>query len=92
MVVYGRLGAVMPGNSVVDVASAPGFLAEDEITARYAAHSERDRSGRGSPTELQYDARTEELREALLDFMDSHVYPAEATFHQQLERLENPWA
>ncbi|RAG82400.1 phosphotransferase family protein [Streptacidiphilus pinicola] len=44
MVVYGRLGAVMPKNSVVDVACAPGFLTEDELVARYAAHSERDLS------------------------------------------------
>ncbi|RAG82401.1 acyl-CoA dehydrogenase [Streptacidiphilus pinicola] len=42
--------------------------------------------------QFQYDARTEELREALLDFMGTHVHPAEAAFHQQLERLENPWA
>jgi acyl-CoA dehydrogenase len=42
--------------------------------------------------DFQFDARTEELRETLLDFMDSHVYPAEAAFHEQLAQLENSWA
>jgi acyl-CoA dehydrogenase len=31
-----------------------------------------------------FDARTEELREQLLAFMDSHVYPAEAVFAEQV--------
>ena len=31
-----------------------------------------------------YDARTEELREQLLAFMDSHVYPAEPVFADQV--------
>ena len=30
--------------------------------------------------DFAFDARTEELREQLLDFMDEHVYPAEAVF------------
>ncbi|KAA5830174.1 acyl-CoA dehydrogenase family protein [Saccharopolyspora hirsuta] len=38
-----------------------------------------------------YDARTEELREQLLDFMDSHIYPAEPVFLQQLAEAEDPW-
>jgi acyl-CoA dehydrogenase len=38
------------------------------------------------------DARTEELREELLAFMDSHVYPAEPVFAEQLSQLENRWA
>jgi acyl-CoA dehydrogenase len=38
------------------------------------------------------DARTEELREDLLAFMDSHVYPAEPVFAEQLSLLENRWA
>lgn len=38
------------------------------------------------------DARTVELRENLLDFMDEHVYPAEAVFAEQLAQLENRWA
>ncbi|HLN77808.1 MAG TPA: acyl-CoA dehydrogenase family protein [Nocardioidaceae bacterium] len=41
--------------------------------------------------EFAYDARTEELREQLLAFMDEHVYPNEALFHEQLDALENKW-
>ncbi|QSR24837.1 acyl-CoA dehydrogenase [Nocardioides aromaticivorans] len=47
MVVYGRLGEAVSGADVVDAASAPGFLREDEIVARYAAGSDRDLSGFG---------------------------------------------
>ncbi|MBO9520621.1 MAG: phosphotransferase family protein [Nocardioidaceae bacterium] len=43
LVVYGRLGETAAG-AVVDVASAPGFLSEDEIVERYAASSPRDLS------------------------------------------------
>ncbi|HEY3259266.1 MAG TPA: acyl-CoA dehydrogenase family protein [Pseudonocardiaceae bacterium] len=39
-----------------------------------------------------YDARTEQLRETLLDFMDEKVYPAEPVFAEQLEALDNRWA
>ncbi|WP_370937411.1 acyl-CoA dehydrogenase family protein [Amycolatopsis sp. cg13] len=42
--------------------------------------------------EFQYDARTEELRAELLDFMDSHVYPAEEVFPEQLAALPDRWA
>src|SRR6266516_455831 len=35
-----------------------------------------------------YDARTEELRGTLLAFMDSHVYPAERTFADQVAAAE----
>ena len=42
--------------------------------------------------EFAHDARTEELREVLLDFMDGHVYPAEAVFHEQLAALPDRWA
>jgi len=35
-----------------------------------------------------YDARTEELRGQLLAFMDSHVYPAEQTFAEQVAAAE----
>ncbi len=38
------------------------------------------------------DAKTEELRQALGEFMDSHVYPAEAIFHEQLAQLTDRWA
>lgn len=38
------------------------------------------------------DARTEELRAALNDFMDQHVLPAEPVFGTQLAELEDKWA
>ncbi|HEX4754735.1 MAG TPA: acyl-CoA dehydrogenase family protein [Candidatus Dormibacteraeota bacterium] len=41
--------------------------------------------------DFDFDARTEELRGRLLDFMDAHVYPAEAVFEEQVGALENPW-
>src|ERR1022692_3943157 len=34
--------------------------------------------------DFRYDARTDELREQLLAFMDSHVYPAERVFADQV--------
>jgi acyl-CoA dehydrogenase len=42
--------------------------------------------------DFAYDARTEELRERLLDFMDRHVYPAEPVFAEQVEAATDPWA
>jgi acyl-CoA dehydrogenase len=42
--------------------------------------------------EFAYDARTEELRQTLLEFMDSHVYPAEKVYEEQLAQLEDKWA
>ncbi len=42
--------------------------------------------------DFSYDARTEELREQLTDFMGSHVYPAEAVLAEQLAAAESPWA
>ena len=36
-----------------------------------------------------YDARTEELRGRLLAFMDSHVYPAESAFANQVAEAES---
>jgi acyl-CoA dehydrogenase len=44
--------------------------------------------------EFAYDARTEELRERLLAFMDERIYPAEPLYHEQLDQAEaegNPW-
>jgi acyl-CoA dehydrogenase len=38
------------------------------------------------------DARTEELRAVLLEFMEAQVYPAEAVFHEQIAALDNRWA
>ena len=34
--------------------------------------------------DFAFSAKAEELRTELLDFMDSHVYPAEAVYHQQI--------
>jgi acyl-CoA dehydrogenase len=41
--------------------------------------------------DFAYDARTEELRGRLNEFMDSHVYPAEAVFEQQLGERASEW-
>ncbi|MEV7615599.1 acyl-CoA dehydrogenase family protein [Streptomyces sp. NPDC089799] len=38
-----------------------------------------------------FDARTEELRERLLAFMEEHVYPAEAVAAAQRAELASPW-
>ncbi|MGB3696554.1 MAG: phosphotransferase family protein [Gordonia sp. (in: high G+C Gram-positive bacteria)] len=45
MCVYHRLGAA--GGGVTDVSTAPGFLSEDEVIARYAAQTGRDLSDFG---------------------------------------------
>ncbi|GAB3681044.1 acyl-CoA dehydrogenase family protein [Saccharopolyspora tripterygii] len=42
--------------------------------------------------DFQHDARTESLRQNLVDFMDSHIHPAEQTFHKQLASLADRWA
>ncbi|WP_017545039.1 acyl-CoA dehydrogenase family protein [Nocardiopsis prasina] len=42
--------------------------------------------------DFAFDARTEELRERLLAFMDEHVHPAEPVFAAQLAEREDPWA
>jgi acyl-CoA dehydrogenase len=41
--------------------------------------------------EFAYDARTEELREQLLAFLDQHVHPNEQRFHEELAELDDPW-
>ncbi|MFC7219343.1 acyl-CoA dehydrogenase family protein [Streptomyces polyrhachis] len=41
--------------------------------------------------DFAYDARTEELRTALLAFMEEYVYPAEALAHEQLAAQDDPW-
>ncbi|GAB2743437.1 acyl-CoA dehydrogenase family protein [Nocardioides pakistanensis] len=41
--------------------------------------------------DFAFDARTEELREQLLSFMDHHVHPNEKRFHEQLDQLEDRW-
>jgi acyl-CoA dehydrogenase len=42
--------------------------------------------------DFAFDARTEELRERLLDFMERHVYPAEPVAAEQLAAAADPWA
>ncbi|WP_158890804.1 acyl-CoA dehydrogenase family protein [Amycolatopsis anabasis] len=42
--------------------------------------------------DFSFDAKSEELRAVLLEFMDSHVHPAEPVFAEQLAALENRWA
>ncbi|RJQ77447.1 acyl-CoA dehydrogenase family protein [Amycolatopsis panacis] len=41
--------------------------------------------------DFAFDARTEQLREQLLEFMDAHIYPAESVFRQQLAERSDPW-
>jgi acyl-CoA dehydrogenase len=41
---------------------------------------------------FSHDAKTEHLRAQLLDFMDTHVHPAEPVFAEQLAALDDPWA
>lgn len=41
--------------------------------------------------DFAFDARTQELREKLLAFMDEHVYPAEQVAHEQRAALDSPW-
>jgi acyl-CoA dehydrogenase len=42
--------------------------------------------------DFAFDARTAELRERLLDFMDAHVYPAEPVFAEQVAAATDRWA
>ncbi len=42
--------------------------------------------------DFAFDARTEELRANLLDFLTGSVEPAEAVFHQQLAAADDRWA
>lgn len=42
--------------------------------------------------DFAFDARTEELRANLLDFLTGHVEPAEAVFHRQLAAADDRWA
>jgi acyl-CoA dehydrogenase len=42
--------------------------------------------------DFAYDARTEELRATLLDFLQTRVEPAEQVFEDQLEASGNRWA
>ncbi|MCU1369147.1 MAG: acyl-CoA dehydrogenase domain protein [Ilumatobacteraceae bacterium] len=40
--------------------------------------------------DFSYSPKAEALRTELLDFMDSHVYPAESVYHQQIAESGNP--
>ncbi len=40
--------------------------------------------------DFAYSTRVEELRGRLIDFMDSHIYPAESTYHHQMEAAGDP--
>ncbi|GAA4525356.1 acyl-CoA dehydrogenase family protein [Amycolatopsis samaneae] len=42
--------------------------------------------------DFAFDAKTEELRGRLLDFMDSHVHPAEPVLEEQLAAASDPWS
>ncbi|MFC5959490.1 acyl-CoA dehydrogenase family protein [Streptomyces pratens] len=42
--------------------------------------------------DFTFDARTEELRAALLTFMDEHVHPAERVAEEQRAASASPWA
>ncbi|GAB7003021.1 acyl-CoA dehydrogenase family protein [Nocardioides sp. AN3] len=42
--------------------------------------------------DFSFDARTEELRDTLLDFLHTHVEPAEPVFGEQLATSGDPWA
>lgn len=41
--------------------------------------------------DFAFDARTDELRDRLLAFMDEHVYPAEKVAEEQRAQLASPW-
>ena len=41
--------------------------------------------------DFAYDEKTEQLRAQLSEFMDEHVYPAEAVLHEQVEAAGSPW-
>ncbi|MGP3948913.1 acyl-CoA dehydrogenase family protein [Streptomyces sp. 7N604] len=41
--------------------------------------------------DFAFDARTEELRQKLLAFMDEYVYPAEKVAEEQRAQLSSPW-
>ncbi len=42
--------------------------------------------------DFQFDATTERLRAELTEFMEQHVYPAEAVFREQAADPEVPWS
>src|SRR5512144_2401295 len=40
--------------------------------------------------DFAYSPKAQELREKLLAFMDEHVYPAEAVYHEQMREAGDP--
>lgn len=42
--------------------------------------------------DFAFDPRTDELRAALLEFMDEYVYPAEISLEDSRRELDDPWA
>jgi acyl-CoA dehydrogenase len=42
--------------------------------------------------DFSHQPKVEQLRAELLDFMDSHVYPAEPVYREQIERAGGPYA
>jgi acyl-CoA dehydrogenase len=42
--------------------------------------------------DFAFDRTTQQLRENLLDFMETHIHPAEGVFHDQLAALDDRWA
>ncbi|RRO17607.1 acyl-CoA dehydrogenase [Saccharopolyspora rhizosphaerae] len=42
--------------------------------------------------DFAFDAQTQELQGELLEFMDSHIYPAEPVFAQQLNEAPDRWS
>jgi acyl-CoA dehydrogenase len=42
--------------------------------------------------EFALDAKTEEYRETLVDFMETHIYPNESRFHEELAAADDYWA
>src|SRR5207248_30528 len=47
-------------------------------------------NGEGEPMDFAYSAKVEELRRNLLDFMDGHIYPAEAVYAEQVRASGDP--
>src|SRR5436305_10785560 len=50
----------------------------------------RAHAARGEPMDFAFSPKVEELRKNLLDFMDQHVYPAEAVFAEQVRESGDP--
>ncbi|MPY56386.1 acyl-CoA dehydrogenase family protein [Streptomyces spongiae] len=42
--------------------------------------------------DFRFDSTALELRERLLEFMDSHIYPYETVLQEQLSEMDNRWA